>query len=270
MRRHDVPGFIFRAAFFIGFLSIFAPAQGVKVDLPQDFRNAVPADLSAAAVLSIPDEHELYLNGKRIAENSLGEEIKRLLQAKSERQKIVYLTCGASIPYRAVIEALNLVRAQDINQIGLVVDSAATDSAVPKMFLVEVPQSWKPGEDISKLKPNPLTLVAAVSPDGKLMLNHESGPQRQLCFASAPNGLGTDPLRLQRWLECLFEQRTRQHAYAIGMETRGDLPLAQRIEKTVFVKGALSLKYVDVLRLIDAVKGSGAHPVGLQIDDLPE
>ena len=47
-------------------------------------------------------------------------------------------------------------------------------------------------------------------------------------------------------------------------------PLAQRIEKTVFVKGTLSLKYVDVLRVIDAVKGSGAHPVGLQIDDLPE
>jgi biopolymer transport protein ExbD len=54
------------------------------------------------------------------------------------------------------------------------------------------------------------------------------------------------------------------------METRADLSLAQRIEKTVFVKGALSLKYVDVLRVIDAVKGSGAHPVGLQIDDLRE
>jgi len=38
----------------------------------------------------------------------------------------------------------------------------------------------------------------------------------------------------------------------------------------VFVKGTLSLKYVDVLRVIDAVKGSGAHPVGLQIDGLPE
>jgi len=53
-------------------------------------------------------------------------------------------------------------------------------------------------------------------------------------------------------------------------ETRADLPLAQRIEKTVFVKGTLSLKYIDVLRVIDAVKGSGAHPVGLQIDGLPE
>jgi biopolymer transport protein ExbD len=75
---------------------------------------------------------------------------------------------------------------------------------------------------------------------------------------------------LQRWLECLFENRTRQRAYAVGMETRADLPLAQRIEKTVFVKGTLSLKYADVLRVIDAVKGAGAHPVGLQIDDLHE
>jgi biopolymer transport protein ExbD len=257
IRRNVVPSSIFRSVFFIGLVLISAKAQGVKVDLPRDLRNAVPdrAALSELAiVLAIPNETELYLNGKPIEKNSFGDAIHRLILGKSETQKVVYLACGASISYRVVVKILNVVRDQDIGQIGLMVYSAAT----PNVFPVEVPLPWKADEDISKLKPNPLTLLAEISSDQKLSLNHDT------------DGLGTDTLRLQRWLERLFEDRTRQHAYAIGMETRGDLPLAQRIEKTVFVKGALSLKYIDVLRVIDAVTGSGAHPVGLQIDALPE
>ena len=258
----------------IGFLSVCAWAQDVKVDLPRDFRNAVPdrAVLTESAiVIAVPNENELYLNGRHVEQKSLGREIERLIRGKIAGGEIAYFACGASIPYRVVIEIFNVVREQDIGKIGLIVESGAKQPAMPMVFPVEVPLPWKAGEDISKLKPNPLTLMAAVSSDGRLTLNHDSGPKRgQLCFASAPKGLGTDPLRLQQWLECLFENRTQQHAYAIGMETRTDLPLAQRIEKTVFVKGTLSLKYVDVLRVIDAVKGSGAHPVGLQIDDLRE
>lgn len=264
----------FCSAILIGFLSLGARAQGVQVDLPRDFRNAVPDRAVAsesAIVLAIPNENELYLNGKPVEQKSLGSEIDRLMQGKSAVSKSAYLACGASIPYRVVIWVMNVVRDHDIGKIGLIVESGATQPAPPKVFPIEVPLRRMADEDISKLKPNPLTLVAAVSSDGELTLNHDLGPKRgELCFASVPNGLGTDPLRLQRWLECLFESRTRQHAYAIGMETRTDLPLTERIEKIVFVRGALSLKYVDVLRVIDAVKGSGAHPVGLQIDDLRE
>jgi biopolymer transport protein ExbD len=54
------------------------------------------------------------------------------------------------------------------------------------------------------------------------------------------------------------------------METRTDLPESQRIEKTVFVKAPRSVKYGDVVKVIDAIKGAGANPVGLQVDDLPQ
>jgi biopolymer transport protein ExbD len=43
----------------------------------------------------------------------------------------------------------------------------------------------------------------------------------------------------------------------------------QRFEKTVFVKAPRALKYGDVVKVIDAIKGAGANPVGLQVDDLP-
>jgi biopolymer transport protein ExbD len=53
------------------------------------------------------------------------------------------------------------------------------------------------------------------------------------------------------------------------MELRTDLPESQRIEKTVFIKAPRSVKYGDVVKVIDAIKGAGASPVGLQVDDLP-
>jgi biopolymer transport protein ExbD len=40
------------------------------------------------------------------------------------------------------------------------------------------------------------------------------------------------------------------------------------IEKTVFVKAPKSIKYGEVVKVIDAIKLAGATPVGLQIDDL--
>ena len=38
--------------------------------------------------------------------------------------------------------------------------------------------------------------------------------------------------------------------------------------KTLIIKGTRSLRYGDVIKIIDAVKGSDADPIFLQIDDL--
>jgi biopolymer transport protein ExbD len=54
-----------------------------------------------------------------------------------------------------------------------------------------------------------------------------------------------------------------------GMETRSDLPEDERVEKTVVIKANRSCRYGDVIKLIDAVKGTGANPIILQLDDLP-
>jgi biopolymer transport protein ExbD len=48
------------------------------------------------------------------------------------------------------------------------------------------------------------------------------------------------------------------------------LPEDERLERTVFVKAPRSMKYGDVVKVIDAIKGAGASPVGLQVDDLPQ
>ncbi|HEY0728798.1 MAG TPA: biopolymer transporter ExbD, partial [Pyrinomonadaceae bacterium] len=113
-------------------------------------------------------------------------------------------------------------------------------------------------EDLSQLKPNPLTLVVSIAPDLSIKLNQDN------------MGSVNDPSALAQRLVLVFAQRKDQRAYKIGMETRTDLKEEDRIEKTVFVKAPRSLRYGEVVKVIDAIKGAGANPVGLQVDDLPQ
>jgi biopolymer transport protein ExbD len=127
----------------------------------------------------------------------------------------------------------------------------------PSRFKADIPTQRDPNEDLSKLKPNPLTLVVSISPDLQIKLNQDS------------LGSVNDTAPLAQKLAQTFKERKDQRAYKIGMENRQDLKEDDRIEKTVFVKAPRAAKYGDVVKVIDAIKGAGASPVGLQVDDLP-
>ena len=127
----------------------------------------------------------------------------------------------------------------------------------PSRFKADIPSQRDPNEDISNLKPNPLTLVVTISNDMQLKLNQDS------------MGSVHDTTALSQKLIQVFTLRKEQRAYKPGMESQTNLPEDQRIEKTVFVKAPRSLKYGEVVKVIDAIKGAGATPVGLQVDDLP-
>ena len=127
----------------------------------------------------------------------------------------------------------------------------------PSRFKADIPTQRDPNEDLSQLKPNPLTLVVTISPDLQLKLNQDD------------MGSVNDPTALSQRLQAVFQQRKEQRAYKVGMEARTDMKDDERIEKTVFVKAPRATKYGDVVKVIDAIKGAGASPVGLQVDDLP-
>ncbi len=76
-----------------------------------------------------------------------------------------------------------------------------------------------------------------------------------------------DTSRLKGKFAEIFRQRLEYRAYRVGMESRIDLPQSERIEKTLYVKADQSLKYGEVLKLIDELKGTGANPIGVVIDD---
>ena len=124
----------------------------------------------------------------------------------------------------------------------------------PARFLTKVPS--KPDHD-DRVKRPPLGLVVTIKYDRTLMLN-----------GTGDVGSVNDPRKLSATLIDVFQQRLKNHAYSDKLRDRIDLPEDSRIEKTVFIKAPRSIPYADVVRVLDSIKGAGASPVGLQIDDL--
>ena len=126
----------------------------------------------------------------------------------------------------------------------------------PTRFKALVPSEPPPSQE--EVKPNPLTLVVTVEKDLSLKLNLDT------------TGSVNDTAPLSQRLSGIFQERRQQRAYAPGMENRTDLPEEEKIAKAVFVKAPRSMKYVEVVKVIDAIKGAGGNPIGLQIDDLAQ
>ncbi|MCU1265920.1 MAG: Biopolymer transport protein ExbD/TolR [Acidobacteria bacterium] len=158
---------------------------------------------------------------------------------------------GRAVPY------INVTPLIDVLLVLLIIFMVVTPLK-PSRFKADIPTQKDPNEDLSRLKPNPLTLVVSISNDLQLKLNQDN------------IGSVNDTGPLSQKLQQTFEKRKVERAFKPGMETRVDLPEAERIEKTVFVKAPRSLAYGEVVKVIDAIKGAGANPVGLQVDDLPQ
>jgi biopolymer transport protein TolR len=167
------------------------------------------------------------------------------------------MTMGSSGGGSRAVPYINVTPLIDVLLVMLIIFMVITPLK-PSRFQADIPTQRDPNEDLSKLKPNPLTLVVSISNDLQLKLNQDS-------IGSVND---TAPLGLR--LTQLFQQRKQTRAFKPGMETRSDLPDEERLEKTVFVKAPRSVKYGDVVKVIDAIKGSGANPIGLQVDDLPQ
>jgi len=115
-----------------------------------------------------------------------------------------------------------------------------------------------PGEPrFNEAKSNGDALVVVINADSTLRLNAE-------------NDVGTvrEPEKLAERLAAVFKQRAENRVYAHDRELRTDLTEAERLEKTVFIKAPRGIDYGSVVKVIDAVKISGASPISLQIDDL--
>lgn len=124
----------------------------------------------------------------------------------------------------------------------------------PHRFMTNLPA---PPQHLAHIDPDPLGLVVTIQPDRTLILNRD-----------ANMGTVDEPGPLLAKLNWVFAERLRNHTYTAEMLARFDLPERERIQKTVFIKAPRSLPYGDVTRVIDGLKGVGAAPIGLQLDDL--
>ena len=124
----------------------------------------------------------------------------------------------------------------------------------PARFQVKIPSQSDKRLDVD---PPPLGLLVTIKYDRTLMLN-----------STSDMGSVDDTSKLNSMLVDVFQRRLHNHAYGEQMSDRVDLPEETRIEKTVFIKAPRSLRYADVVRVLDGIKSAGATPEGLQIDDL--
>ena len=120
----------------------------------------------------------------------------------------------------------------------------------PSRFEAKVPAEPKPEDNQVEAKPNPLTLVVSVNKaDMSVSLNNEAA------------GDVSNTELLTNKLQEIFKQRENNLVFREG---------TNEVEKTVFLKSPRSVKYGDVVKVVDAVKLAGSDRVGLQVDDLPE
>jgi biopolymer transport protein ExbD len=121
-------------------------------------------------------------------------------------------------------------------------------------FKALVPQEPAPNRDA---KANGLTIVVSIDRQSRLKLN-------------GGDYLGTvaDPSPLVGELFNALRRREEARTPRQNVADLASLPPSERIEKTVFVKAPRSVRYGEVARVIDEIKGAGANPIGLQIDDL--
>lgn len=117
----------------------------------------------------------------------------------------------------------------------------------PSRFEAKVPAEPKNQQNL-EVKPNPLTLVVAINGSTKgITLNNQAA------------GDVSDATALTAQLQEIFKTREANGVFREG---------TNEIEKTIFIKSPTSVRYGDVVKVIDAAKLAGAAPIGLQIDDL--
>ncbi len=99
--------------------------QGVTVNLPKDMNSPdedpeITKDTSV--VISIPSNNDFYIGKDPYPLSALGEKIQSMMKDKTPEKRIVYIKSGVDVDYGTVVQAIDTIRKQDIDKIGLVAD----------------------------------------------------------------------------------------------------------------------------------------------------
>ena len=99
--------------------------QGVTVDLPKNTLAAVEDEEIAkdtSVVVSIPNNGQFFIGKDAYPLDLLGEKIKLKMEGRAAKKRIVYIKAGINVEYGTVVQAIDAIRKQDIDKVGLVAD----------------------------------------------------------------------------------------------------------------------------------------------------
>ena len=75
-----------------------------------------------SVIINIPDNNNFYVGKEMMPLDALGDKVKKLMENKSPDKRIVYIKSGVDVDYGNVVKAIDMIRKQDIDKIGLVAD----------------------------------------------------------------------------------------------------------------------------------------------------
>jgi biopolymer transport protein ExbD/biopolymer transport protein TolR len=99
--------------------------QGVTVNIPKEMQTPEEdAEITkdTSVVISIPNDNDFYIGKDPFPLSALGEKIQTMMKDKAPDKRIVYIKSGVDVNYGTVVEAIDTIRKQDIDKIGLVAD----------------------------------------------------------------------------------------------------------------------------------------------------
>ena len=109
--------------------------SGVTVNIPRDL-NAPDEDADitkdTSVVISIPDNNNFYVGKDQFPITALGEKVQSMMKDKAPDKRIVYIKSGVDVNYGTVVQAIDEIRRQDIDKIGLVADKKKGGGEAPQ------------------------------------------------------------------------------------------------------------------------------------------
>ncbi len=99
--------------------------QGVTVNIPKDMMTPeedVEITKDTSVVIAIPNNNDFYIGKDPYPITALGEKIQSMMKDKAPDKRIVYIKSGVDVDYGTVVQAIDTIRKQDIDKIGLVAD----------------------------------------------------------------------------------------------------------------------------------------------------
>ena len=99
--------------------------SGVTVNYPRDLTSPdedMDITKDTSVLIAIPDNNNFYVGKDPFPLTELGEKVKNMMKDKTPEKRIVYIKSGVDVDYGTVVQAIDVIRKQDIDKIGLVAD----------------------------------------------------------------------------------------------------------------------------------------------------
>lgn len=100
--------------------------QGVSVDIPREMISPEEDEeitKDTSIVIAIPDNSNFYIGKTPYPLDVLGKQIEEKMKNRTADKRIVYIKADAAdVRYETVVKAIDVIRKQDVDKIGLIAD----------------------------------------------------------------------------------------------------------------------------------------------------